>query len=1024
MSTAKTHRIVPIAQSFFFRALAAAGLVFLCTLFARAGNPRYVAGTTFFDPSVTGQPVLWPQGTLTYFTDQGDLSPILPNASANSLVADAFSQWTSISTAALSASSGGQLAEDVNGSNVTRNSDGTISMPLDIQPTATATPVGIVYDYDGSVTDAFLGAGAGSSDPYECFYNSVFGGADNFGQFAAIQHALVVINGQCVLQSSQLTDLEYRLVRVLGQVMGIGWSQLNLNVITGNPHPTPDDFAGFPVMHFMDLSGCVPVTVCYANPYAMAADDVAAVSRLYPVTSQNQSSYPGKQLFAASTARIYGSVWFTSAAGEQTQPMQGANVVARWIDPVSGQPSHRYSLSTVSGFLFTGNAGNPITGFLDAMGNPYSNWGSSQASQQGFFDLAGLPFPNGATSGQYQLTLEGIDALWSEGVGPYAPYQVAPSGTVQPIVVNASPGIDVAQDILMTATAQPVPSWAASATWTNPAPIPAAGDWIGSLDTYGDTPYFSLTAQANRTLSVAVTALDELGNASELKAQPVIGIWSASDPQGMRPPALTTSPFNSQQAGTTLLNAQILSSTKFRVGISDLRGDGRPDYHYHAHILYGDSVSPARLSASGGPITVKGIGLTAGQTVKIGSNAVTPLSVNAGQMILNIPAAADGTETVTISDPATGASSIMTGAVEIGAQSSDSITLLPLSVTSAPVGTACPGAIKVKVLAADGITPVSGATVAWSSTSNTGLSACGGATACSASSDEAGIASTYATPTVAGVANITAALAPASYKSPKSVTAQVLGTANGLAIAAATPYIFVAQGATVSTPLTVRVVNNGTPQSGTTVNYQIMSGAGAASLSSGSAPTSGSGYAMVTLSLTNVNFPVQISACVAPANNPCQTIAVAVMPLAQLQLQPVDGSNQILSTGQAFSAISVRVADSAPSPNPVLGAGVLFQTLVVRPGEDGPAGGQGGMPVILSSSQNTVLSDINGLASVLPSTGSFGGELQVDVTASAGTSASLSYVLETVPVAGGSGSQPVFGSHAPTAVRPSVPLHR
>ena len=49
----------------------------------------------------------------------------------------------------------------MNGTNVILNPDGTITMPADILPSATATPLGIVYDADGSVTSALLGAGAG-----------------------------------------------------------------------------------------------------------------------------------------------------------------------------------------------------------------------------------------------------------------------------------------------------------------------------------------------------------------------------------------------------------------------------------------------------------------------------------------------------------------------------------------------------------------------------------------------------------------------------------------------------------------------------------------------------------------------------------------------------------------------------------------------------------------------------------------------------------------------------------------------
>lgn len=283
------------------------------------------------------------------------------------------------------ANNGGSLAEDVNGTNVTVNADGSISMPADIQPSTLGAPVGIVYDYDGSVTDALLGAGAAGSS--QCFFNAVFGGDDNYGAFATYEHALIVINGQCAQQLSQLTDVEYRLVRVIGSVLGLGWSQLNLNVQTGKPYPTSDDYAGFPVMHFMDLWNCVPITLCYPNAYQLSMDDTAAISRLYPVTAQNISNFPGKQIFSSATARIHGTVYFTDTHGNRTTPMQGVNVVARWIDPNTGQPSRRYALSSVSGFLFSGNEGNPITGFADVLGNPFSNWGSLNSGVEGFLIL-------------------------------------------------------------------------------------------------------------------------------------------------------------------------------------------------------------------------------------------------------------------------------------------------------------------------------------------------------------------------------------------------------------------------------------------------------------------------------------------------------------------------------------------------------------------------------------------------------------------------------------------------------------
>src|SRR6266568_7296886 len=305
------------ARSFLLRLALSTAMILFFVALSRGGGPKCVAGATYFDSSMTGQPLVWPQGLITYATDQGDLSPILPNASANNFVANAFGVWTSVPTAAVAAVNSGQLAEDVNGTNVIVNADGTISIPADIQPTATGTPIGIVYDYDGSVTDALMGSGAGGSS--QCFSNAAFGGNDNYGSFATYQHALIVINGQCALQSSQLMDVEYRLVRVIGSVLGLGWSQVNPNVLTHIPAPTSDDYAGFPVMHNTDPLNCIPITICYANPYQVAMDDAASISRLYPVTTQNVSGFPGKQIFSTATARIHGSVWFTNTHGIRTQ---------------------------------------------------------------------------------------------------------------------------------------------------------------------------------------------------------------------------------------------------------------------------------------------------------------------------------------------------------------------------------------------------------------------------------------------------------------------------------------------------------------------------------------------------------------------------------------------------------------------------------------------------------------------------------------------------------------------------------
>ena len=1007
--TMKTN-VASIARVFLLRLAVAVAGIFLFAIVTRAGGPKCVAGTSYFDPTVTGQPLTWPQGGITYYTDQGDLSPLLPNASANSFVAGAFSVWTSVPTAALAATNAGSLSEDVNGTNVTVNGNGTISLPLDIQSSATGTPIGIVYDSDGAVTDAFLGQGAGGSA--ECGFNAVFGGNDNYGAMASYQHALIVINGQCAQQASQLTDVEYRLIRAIGGVLGLGWSQLNVNVQTGGPAPTADDYAGFPVMHFMDATGCVPITRCYQNPYQLSMDDMAAISRMYPVTAQNVASFPGKQVFASTTARIHGAVYFTDAHGNRTQPMQGVNVVARWIDPSTRQPSRKYAVSSVSGFLFTGNAGNTVTGLDDAIGNPWAEWGSTDSALEGFFDLSGLEPPTAGT--QYQLTVERLDPVWSREVGSYSPGPVLPSGSAPAITVTVSPGGDVEQDILMSGSARPLAQ--AASSWASPLPLPPGGDWEGSLGDYGQTDYVQLRAQPNRTLSVAVTALDDSGNPAVVKAQPVVGMWAQSDPDGSSPGAFTPAPFNQIPVGMTRLDANILTAGSFLIGISDVRGDGRPDYHYHAHVLYSDSVSPARVSVNGGTIMLQGSGFAPGLNTVVGSTPAATLAVGATYLVVAVLAHTDGVQNIAVSDPVSGGSTAMTGALTYGAAADDNLILLSGSNPSTPVGVQAANPVSVRVLANDGTTPVVGATIGWSGTNSVKLSACGSVSACSVITDQNGNASTWLTAAAPGAATITATLAPGVYSPAKSVSATLSATQSSSDIGISTPYLYISQGASVSVPVSARVLSNGVAQSNKPVNFSILSGPG--NFSAGSAVTNASGYATVTLSLTNLSAVVQGNACVAPGNSPCAVFYAGPVPLAQQQVQPVSGAGQA-STGQVFQPVVVRVVDSSSPPHAVMAAPVSFLTTVLRSG--GTVPGIGGsdsnsgnpvMPVILAVSQSNVTTDGNGLASLTPSSGGFSAPVEVDVSASAGTSAFVDDPLFLLSTASGSrssnmGSPPV-----------------
>ena len=993
-----------MAIRFFSWAARTAGIVVLLASpqLLCGGGPHTIAGASYFDPAVKGTPLTWSQGVVRYYTDRGNLSPLLPGASADAFVADAFSRWTSISTAAVSAARAGQLAEDVSGTNV-GVSGGVMALPADVLPAASSFPVAVVYDADGSVTNALLGQGAGSAS--SCFSNAVYGGVDSFSTDGHLQHALVIVNGVCAQTSAQLPDVKYRLVRVLGRVLGLDWSQVNLNVFTRNPAPTSADYAGLPVMHAMDPINCVPISACYPHADQLAMDDRAALSRLYPVSAQNQGAFPGKQPLSENRARIHGTVYFADASGQPAQPMQGVNVVARRIDPATGQPSRTYAAASVSGFLFRGNAGNAATGLNDSTGQAFDRFGSDDPAVEGFFDLAGLEIPNGAGSAQYQLTVEALDPLWSQPIGPYGPWQVTPSGTFQPLTVTVSEGSDLQQDIVMQNSAQQVRDWFEPTSFAAPAFLPASGAWAGTLSGSASADYFWFVAQSNRTLSVEVTALDEAKVPSVGKAQPVIGMWTLADPGTIPAPANTSMAFNSTSPGTTRLDATLQLSTAFRLGIVDYRGDGRPDYRYTGRVFYADTATPARARVDGGTaITVKGMGFRTNTSTTVAA-AITPaLSTSASRVIVSAPAMPDGLQDIALRDPVTGASSTMTDVLAYGAGPNDTIKLIQGSNPATPVGGQAQNPIRVRVLAPDGITPVAGASVVFVSTPTSSLSACRGVGSCTVLTDDSGEASTQVTVTQPGVINIRVVLAPASYANPKSVQATILGTSSVLDLSLFPANAWIAQGATVDIALAARVLSSGAPVPGTTVNFQVVKGSG--TLGSGSASSDAHGFAGSTLHLAAIAGDVQVSACVAPANLPCQIFSATAVPAAMLQLQPEGGSVQVIPAGQSFQPVVVRATDSANPSHAVMGANVTFQVVVSRPVTAPPPVSIGGIvvtrnpvPVIVSSSQVSVLSDGSGLSTLQPFPGATRGELVIQGTAAAGVSLLPFELQSLVPVA-------------------------
>jgi hypothetical protein len=111
----------------------------------------------------------------------------------------------------------------------------------------------------------------------------------------------------------------------------------------------------------------------------------------------------------------------------------------------------------------------------------------------------------------------------------------------------------------------------------------------------------------------------------------------------------------------------------------------------------------------------------------------------------------------------------------------------------------------------------------------------------------------------------------------------------------------------------------------------------------------------------------------------------------------------------------------------VIAASVTFLTTVLRPGGTSPTGGDGetnptnpAMPVILKVSQGSATTDMNGLASLVPSAAGFSAPVEVDLWVTAGTSDWLDYPLEVFPAISGNnaaGTKPPSIGRLPVRIR-------
>ncbi len=952
----------------------------VCTTLS-AGGPKYVAGPGYFNAAMVGQPLHWSGGVVRYFVDQGPLSATVNNPQAVAMVDAAAALWSAVPTAGISLIDAGSLNEDVNGINaLAGNGAGAASVtfagPADVTPSAINSPVAVVFDFDGSVINALFGANA--SDPNACQNNGVFFWIDNFNPDASFAHAVIVLNGLCATSSNRLETMSFQLERAFGRVLGLDFSQVNPGALTSGD---PNKEMGMAVMQPMS-GACGPAGgACIPQPNHLRFDDIAALNRLYPITAANLADFPGKQISSANTISIRGTISFRNGMG-----MQGVNVVARPLD-ANGNPLYAYTVTAVSGALFRGNRGNPVSGWNDGNGNPLDDWGSDDPTLQGFFDLSGIPLPPGMTTADYQITFESINPLdmMQNSVGPYVDGSPTPSGSLPTLLVagmcaGSSQTLAVPIDDSADGSANE-----AIASESTPRPVPPSGEWTGRLGQVGQTDWFDFPVRAGRTFTVVTEALNESGLPTETKAIPALGIWDGFDAIGSNP-AVWAPGLNGYAAGESFLTILSPTDDVIRLGIADMRGDGRPDYSYLGWVLYADTVVPAHLPAAGGPIVIHGMGFHPSDTVLVGGKAAVVTSLSPNEITAIAPASAiTGTVNVEVDDlPIFSAAAVISAGVSYDAGTGDSLTLVTAPANTVPIGV--PLAFTVTALGPD-LAAAGGVSVLYAVASGAATLGCG-QSRCSVVATGDGIATLSVTATSTAAAVVTASLA-----NGVSLQAHFSG-GTAPEITALTPTLSVAAGTTVAWTAQALVLNNGAPMSGQAIAWQS---GGSGILTQGSTATisNGSGIASKILNIGPLNEGQQttITACVNGTTNCAAFTATGARPEYAV-VEAVSGTVQSLGVSGTPAQIVLRVRDM--NGNVMAGGMVTLYQALYAWAPPCPPQGRCASAELLATEASTAISASDGSVVFVPA--SLGGvPTNLAGLAATGNTSTVSIAVEQHP---------------------------
>ena len=372
----------------------------------------------------------------------------------------------------------------------------------------------------------------------------------------------------------------------------------------------------------------------------------------------------------------------------------------------------------------------------------------------------------------------------------------------------------------------------------------------------------------------------------------------------------------------------------------------------------------------------------------VGFAGCTVVTNAAGVAQVTVTPMAAGTVTVTASSAVGSATATVTGKAL-----PDELQVVQAMAGMVYAGDVVSPGMSVRLLLADGTTPVAGQAVVFTVSAGAATIGACGASICTVMTNANGVATTAVTAMAAGALTISAQAATATGAVAQTTTITVL--ARQRAVAAVEPVMYVAEGVPASWTAQVALSDNSATTDGVAV---LWTGAAGMQFAAGSSNASGSMAAM-TVQLAGLGAGVRVQGSACAWGGVCGTVAAEGVSAAAWQVQEVSGAGQQVSAGAVMQPVVLQVTDAAG--HAVMGASVAVYQAVTAWQQACADHGRCPAAAVLNSGMVRMVSDARGMVTLAgsdvlaPGAGQDGSVVQI--TAAAGTQGTASVTVVRLP---------------------------